>query len=276
MFVSFRWRCSGMLSLAFETENYKKTQIDVNQKCIRLCREAKICVTLRCQNIFPQLCGWNCCRSDRKMRDLKQIFQLRCGKLKKEKFTRTSIFRGSQNQRRDVAFLELRSSTQNCISKWRNRFNLFLYLDNAVVKVVNLQTHCLCLLQKTFETNKNFSIFFSKWACKLDGLSRKQKLNGQNLRWWQSRKKWASLGQTCTRSLIAFLSTLFLIPISNFPAFETLIYLKFMKNQLFQSNFSVMSQENFLLSPSHWTRSFLLKLLFQSISLDCFGQKTSN
>ena len=58
----------------------------------------------------------------------------------------------------------------------------------------------------------------------------------------QERKSWACLGQTCSRSLIVFLSQLFVNLLMSFREFT---FQKLVKNQLFGLEFCAVRQDTF-------------------------------
>ena len=61
----------------------------------------------------------------------------------------------------------------------------------------------------------------------------------------QERKSWASLGQTCSRSLIVFLSQLFVIFLSSLVDFGEFTFQKLVTNQLFGLEFCAVRQDAF-------------------------------
>ena len=61
----------------------------------------------------------------------------------------------------------------------------------------------------------------------------------------QERKSWACLGQTCSRSLIVFLSQLFVILLISLVAFGEFTFQKLVTNQQFGLEFCVVRQDTF-------------------------------
>ena len=71
----------------------------------------------------------------------------------------------------------------------------------------------------------------------------------------QERKSWACLGQTCSRSLIVFLSQLFVVLLIIFGCFGEFTFHKLVTNQLFGLEFCAVRQDTFILTK------FLKKLI---------------
>ena len=61
----------------------------------------------------------------------------------------------------------------------------------------------------------------------------------------QKKKSWACLGQTCSRSLVVFLSQLFVILLMNFGCFVEFTFQKLVANQLFGLEICAVRQDTF-------------------------------
>ena len=61
----------------------------------------------------------------------------------------------------------------------------------------------------------------------------------------QERRSWSCLEQTCSRSLIVFLSQVFVIFLSSWDAFGEFIFQKLVTNQLFALEVCAVRQDTF-------------------------------
>ena len=67
----------------------------------------------------------------------------------------------------------------------------------------------------------------------------------------QKRKSWVCFGQTCSRSLIGFLSQLFVILLNIFDCFRRIYISKACDEPLFGWEFSVVQQDTFYLDQDY-------------------------
>ena len=81
----------------------------------------------------------------------------------------------------------------------------------------------------------------------------------------QERKCWANLAETCSRSLIVFLSQLFVIFWSSVVAFGEFTFQKFVTNQLFELQFCVVRQDTSYPHQDYEQVNFLKKSSFYSL-----------
>ena len=76
----------------------------------------------------------------------------------------------------------------------------------------------------------------------------------------QERKSWACLGQTCSRSLIVFLSQLFVILVIIFGCFGDFTFQNLVTKQLFGLEFCAVRQDTFYLHHDYEQVNFYKKL----------------
>ena len=76
----------------------------------------------------------------------------------------------------------------------------------------------------------------------------------------QERKSWACLGQTCSRSLIVFLSQLFVILLIILGCFEEFTFQKLVTNQLFRLEYCGVRQDTFYFHQVYEQVNFYKKL----------------
>ena len=81
----------------------------------------------------------------------------------------------------------------------------------------------------------------------------------------QEKKSWACLGQTCSRSLIAFLSQLFVIFLPSLNAFGESTFEKLVLNQLFVLESCAMRQDTFYIHHDYEQVHFYTKWIFISL-----------